>query len=69
MDILPFLGHLIGDKMEFHKKQWGFNIIGYLKTKDFSKEDIQMTNKYSIYKRPKDSQHHETLDKCKSKPQ
>ena len=31
--------------MRIYKKQWGLN-IGYQKTRDFSEEDIQMTNKY-----------------------
>ena len=41
----PAQNHLIGDKMRIYKKQWGLN-IGYQKTRDFSEEDIQMTNKY-----------------------
>ena len=41
----PAQNHLIDDKMGIYIKQWGLN-IGYLKTKDFSEEDIQMTNKY-----------------------
>ena len=41
----PAQNHLIDDKMGIYIKQWGLT-IGYLKTKDFSEEDIQMTNKY-----------------------